>query len=229
MLAFAGGIMLGTVCFEMFPESVRGFGYLGTSGAFAAIGAAVFGMLLTGGLSLIVGKSAGKGKAGICSAAGAADVLKTADGEDKRRMLKAGIIMLVAIALHNFPEGMAIGAAGASEVSLGVTVAIVIAVHNVPEGMAIGAPLAGGGMKAAWTVALCALAGGATAVGAVTGVALGGIGETASAVCLAVAGGAMLYVTFADIFAEASALKGKLPSISALAGIVCAAAFVFAR
>lgn len=54
---------------------------------------------------------------------------------DKKSLLKAGIIMLLAIALHNLPEGMAIGATGASDTQTGILIAIIIAVHNIPEGM----------------------------------------------------------------------------------------------
>lgn len=146
---------------------------------------------------------------------------------NKGKLLSAGILMLVAIALHNFPEGMAIGAAGASQTSLGVIMAIVIAVHNIPEGMAIGAPLTGGGVKPLYAVLLSALAGFATVLGALIGLLLGTLGQFALAASMAAAGGAMLYVTFGSLFPQSVKLTGKFPSASCLSGVLVSALFVF--
>ena len=222
VLAFAGGVMLGTAAFEMLPEAIECFGLGDRRDALAAIGALLGGAAIICGLSKFVeylGKRQSAGTSGL--------VCILAEGADKKRMLGAGIIMLVAIALHNFPEGMAIGGAGSHELGLGVTVAIVIAVHNVPEGMAIAAPLAGGGMKAGRTILLTCLAGSATAAGALVGLAVGGLGGVATGICLGAAAGAMMYVTFADIFGEACALAGKLPSAEIFAGTLVAACFVY--
>ena len=66
----------------------------------------------------------------------------------------AGLVMMVAIALHNLPEGMVIGASYAIEPDItsnlfsgsGFIMAIVIGLHNIPEGMAVSVPLISGGM-----------------------------------------------------------------------------------
>lgn len=155
--------------------------------------------------------------------------LALAEGVYRRRdMIKAGTVMLIAIALHNFPEGMAIGAGGALKTEMGALIAIIIAVHNIPEGMAISAPLVSGGVSAVKSVILTALAGGATVIGAVAGLALGEIGELATGICLSLAGGAMLYVTFCEILPESISLAGDVPSVSMLAGLITSIIFVFA-
>lgn len=157
--------------------------------------------------------------------AGAADV---SERERRRELVKAGTVMLIAIALHNFPEGMAIGAAGAVQTKMGVLVALIIAVHNIPEGMAIAAPLVSGGVRSGKAILLTALAGGATVLGALIGLAVGGLGDIATGVCMSLAGGAMLYVTFCDILPETIHLTdGAVPSASMLTGIICAAVFVY--
>ena len=148
---------------------------------------------------------------------------------DKKSLLKAGVIMLLAIALHNLPEGMAIGATGASNTQTGILIAIIIAVHNIPEGMAISAPLASGGVKGWKTVLLTALAGAATVLGAVIGLAVGGISKLASGICMGLAGGAMLYVTFCEILPQSILMEeGRVPAVSMLVGIICSMIFVFA-
>ena len=153
------------------------------------------------------------------------------NGTEKRRreLIKAGTIMLIAIALHNFPEGMAIGASGTLETQMGVLIALIIALHNIPEGMAISAPLVSGGVHGGKAILLTALAGGATVIGAVFGLAVGGLGELATGICLSLASGAMLYVTFCDILPQSISLNsGEVPSLSMLAGLIFSIIFVFA-
>ncbi len=242
VLGFAGGVMLGVVCFSMLPESLEGFAVLGHAGAFAALGTLTAGMLAIFVINAPVSRlehlrfadRKAEGRALLMGAILASRTVATqsasaGEKRGRRELMRAGVIMFVAIAMHNLPEGMAIGAAGAAQTSMGVLVAIVIAVHNIPEGMAIGAPLAGAGVKPLAAISLACLAGAATVVGAVMGLLLGGLGAIATGICLALAGGAMLYVTLFDLFSEAtSLLEGKLPSLSILLGIVCAAAFVYA-
>ncbi len=146
-----------------------------------------------------------------------------------RAMIKAGTVMFIAIALHNFPEGMAIGASGTLQTQMGILIALIIAIHNVPEGMAIAAPLVSGGVHGAKAVALTALAGCTTVIGAVFGLAVGGLGELATGICLSLASGAMLYVTVCDILPQSIALNnGEAPSVSMLTGLVFSIVFVFA-
>lgn len=147
---------------------------------------------------------------------------------DSKRLFKAGVIMLIAIALHNFPEGMAIGAAGVASTSTGILLAVIIAVHNIPEGMAIAAPLVGGGVKWYTAVGLTALAGAATALGALIGLAVGGTSLIATGICMGIAGGAMLFVTLCEILPQAIVLNGgKVPAASMFTGMVCAIVFVY--
>lgn len=148
--------------------------------------------------------------------------------DNRKAMIKAGTIMLIAIALHNFPEGMAIGASGSLGAEMGALIALIIAVHNIPEGMAIAAPLVSGGVSGIKAVILTALAGGATVLGASLGLAVGGLGEIATGVCLSLASGAMLFVTFCEILPQSISMNnGDVPSVSMLAGLICSIIFVF--
>lgn len=224
VLAFAAGVMLGISFLEMLPEATECFELSKRANALATFGAFMAGAAATGVLSALVGRL----KKRHLGDKNALVAIAALDREaDKKRMFKAGLIMLIAIALHNFPEGMAIGGAGSHETAMGVSVAIAIAVHNVPEGMAIAAPLAGGGMRAWKAVVLSCLAGSATVLGAIFGLLIGGTGGAAAGACLAAAAGAMVYVSAAELLKEAAATTGKLPWMSLLAGLMCAAAFVY--
>jgi len=59
----------------------------------------------------------------------------------KKRLLRMGLFSALAIAIHNFPEGMATFFAALDNPALGVSIAIAIAIHNIPEGIAVSVPL----------------------------------------------------------------------------------------
>lgn len=60
---------------------------------------------------------------------------------DHRRILRMSVLSLIAIAIHNFPEGMATFVASLKNIELGASIAIAIAIHNIPEGIAIAVPV----------------------------------------------------------------------------------------
>lgn len=249
VLSFAGGVMVGVVTFEMLPEAVEYSKIENSfeqSGILIAVSALVVGMLIIFGLNKmldVIENMRGTHKSieelhhetkvieanDALMEANACGNTAAVQAVDKKSLLKAGLIMLLAIAFHNLPEGMAIGASGASNSQTGILVAIIIAVHNIPEGMAISAPLASGGIKGWKTILLTALAGAATVVGALIGLAVGGISRLASGICMGLAGGAMLYVTFCEILPQSILMEeGRVPAVSMLVGIVCSMVFVFA-
>ena len=139
----------------------------------------------------------------------------------------AGLVMAAAIALHNVPEGMVIGASfarSAKEMLLnrgGLTMAIVIGLHNVPEGMAVAVPLISGGMPKWRSVLVTALTGFPTILGAVLGFAVGAMGATALALSLSFASGAMLYVVFGELLPESILMwRSKLPATATIFGML---------
>jgi len=129
--------------------------------------------------------------------------------------------MLFAIALHNIPEGLAMGAAGFVDSNLAISIALLIGLHNIPEGMAISAPLIAGGISKLKTVILVMVAGATTLLGALAGIAIGGISEYAVSIAFAMAGGAMLYIVFSEILPHCIVTsKDRLPTIFVLVGVV---------
>lgn len=218
VLSFAGGVMVGVVTFEMLPEAIEYSkieNAIEQSGILIAVAALVVGMLVIFGLNKLldvienmrdthrsIEELHHETKVIEANDALNADAVATVKTQevDKKSLLKAGIIMLLAIALH-----------------------------NLPEGMAISAPLASGGVKGWKTILLTALAGAATVLGAVIGLAVGGISKLASGICMGLAGGAMLYVTFCEILPQSILMEeGRVPAVSMLVGIICSMIFVFA-
>jgi ZIP family zinc transporter len=52
-----------------------------------------------------------------------------------------GVFSALAIAIHNFPEGLATFMTGINDPALGISIAVAIAIHNIPEGLAVSAPI----------------------------------------------------------------------------------------
>ena len=142
----------------------------------------------------------------------------------------AGLVMAAAVALHNVPVGMAIGAtfAGAAHGGGGVLAALIIGLHNIPEGMSIAAPLLAGGGKPAGAVGIAALSGLPTILGALAGYGAGTMNPLVLAVSLSFAAGAMLYVIFGELLPESEHLwQSRLSGLSTMLGMLLGMALIF--
>ena len=106
--------------------------------------------------------------------------------------------------------------------------AIMIGLHNIPEGMAVSVPLVAGGMHKAKAVVITALSGAPTVIGAVIGYYTGSIGDTALALSLSFASGAMLYVVFGELLPESILMwRSKLPAFAVMTGLLVGLLIIF--
>ena len=85
------------------------------------------------------------------------------------KLMRMGLFTALAIAIHNFPEGLATFFAALEDPTLGVPIAIAIALHNIPEGISVSVPIfyATGSRKKAFTLSV--LSGVSEPVGAIVG------------------------------------------------------------
>ena len=139
----------------------------------------------------------------------------------KRDLLKIGIIVSIGLAIHNFPEGLAIGSGFEASVSLGYSLALVICIHDIPEGISMAVPMKNGGMKVSKVIFYVILSGITTGIGAFFGKIIGGISEKVIAMCLAFAAGAMLYIVSGELTPESNKLyNGRLKTIGNVVGFI---------
>jgi ZIP family zinc transporter len=139
------------------------------------------------------------------------------------------ILLILAITLHNFPEGLAVGvafgavAAGMPSATLpaAIALAIGIGIQNFPEGLAVAMPLRGEGMsrwKSFWYGQASALV---EPVAAVLGVSIVLAARAALPYALSFAAGAMLFVVIEQLIPESQAGSNTdLATTSAMAGFV---------
>ena len=240
LLSFAAGIMLAVVCFDLMSEPIQMMneGSLDWYTPLIVAIAVIAGYAVVYLLNFVIDKHDNpEVKHVYAQHPTTADYLDELIHSDhmqahkysNKKLFTAGLVMLSAIALHNMPEGMVIGASYAGTENLlsnlfsgsGFIMAIVIGLHNVPEGMAVSVPLVSGGMGKIKATLLTALSGLPTVFGALIGYALGGINQIMLTLSLGFASGAMLYVVFGELLPEAILMwKSKLPALSVFVGVV---------
>ena len=239
LLSFAAGVMLAVVSFDLVVEAIETNVGVGVVIAAVAIGVAVIYIL-----NRIIDHKTNPQVPHIDeNHPKTADDLKELIHSDhleqhyinkdsKMSLFVAGIVMVCAIALHNIPEGMTIGAAYASNDgvmgSAAIMLAVLIGMHNIPEGMAVSVPLIAGGMRKWKAVLITASSGIPTVVGALLGFMLGELGPLGLALSLGFASGAMLYVVFGEILPQAILMyHSKRPAFSAIGGMLVGLFIIF--
>ena len=216
LLSFAAGIMTSIVCFGMLPEAIE------LSGVVVSIIGLIIGIVLILFLNKLVDKITNLSDENMKIHYTHEELYHQEKViKSRTKMLRSGIIMLIAISLHNIPEGLAIGAGGTYNFQLGALLTVMVTLHNLPEGMAVAAPLLAGGMNR-WKAVFWTTASGApTVLGGFLGILIGNISSTAIALSLAAAGGAMLYVVFGEIIPQSVVMtKSRIAPLVTLFGIL---------
>ena len=136
-------------------------------------------------------------------------------------MLKTGIVVSIGLAIHNFPEGLAIGSGMGASFKLGLSLAIAICFHDIPEGISMALPMKSGGMNKSKIIFYVILSGITTGIGAFFGGIVGQISNAVIGIGLSFAAGAMLYIVSGELIPEANKLySGKFSSIGNLLGFI---------
>lgn len=189
MLGIASGVMVSLVFADLMPEAIHA-GSIAYPDSKLGMVVAFFGFIV-GALSMTL----------IDKALPHQHFLNFEPGADPK-LYKTGVLTALGIAIHNLPEGLAIGAGFAHSEELGITLFIAIALHNLPEGLALGAPLVGCGLCRRKVISIGAMAGLPMAVGAFLGAAFGSISHAAVSLSLGMAAGAMMYIVADELIPE---------------------------
>lgn len=200
ILSFASGLMMAVICFDLIPEALA-ITHLGN----VLIGI-ILGIIAMIACDLLVEKKFSQ--------------TKRFEGE-KNALLKTGIIVSIGLAIHNFPEGLAIGSGFEASMKLGLSLALAICLHDIPEGISMAVPMKNGGMKISKVIFYVVLSGITTGVGAFFGAIVGSISETIIAMCLSFAAGAMLYLVSGELIPESNQLyHGRMTALGNMIGFL---------
>ena len=198
-----GAVML--LAFKRIPmrvfDTMIGF----ASGVMAA--ASIFGLIIpgvaAGGLWRVIGGFLAGALIVFAFDMHLPELFRKAGRPPLSRFVHQGLLMAGTIALHNIPEGFAVGAGYASgRPGLGLFLALAIGLQNIPEGTAVAAPLIAGGVRRRRSVLLATLSGLMEPIAAVAGFALVRYVGSLLPAALGFAAGAMLYAVSHDLLPE---------------------------
>jgi len=123
-------------------------------------------------------------------------------------LLGLGYLIMLGIAMHDLPEGMAIALGSELKARTGMVIALAIGIHNIPEGMAIAAPLLMAGLRKFHILILVLLLGFITPLGTLAGLFLLEVLPGVLPWLMGIASGIMAYLVFGQLWPEAGR-KGK--------------------
>lgn len=200
ILSFAAGVMLSAAIFGLIMPSLEYGGSYGIIVTVAGIFAGAFSLNVIDKLVPHLHKLAG------------------VDSEaHNNKKLNNILLFVMAIAIHNFPEGIAAGVGfGAGDTSRALLIAGGIALQNIPEGMVIIAPMLSAGVPAKKTFIIAMLTGLVEVIGTFLGYFAVNIASVILPFALAFAGGTMLYVVSDEMIPETHAHGNERSSTYAL-------------
>jgi ZIP family zinc transporter len=121
------------------------------------------------------------------------------------KLMRTGIFTALAIAIHNFPEGLATFIAAFKEPKIATAIAIAVAIHNIPEGIAVSVPIyyAAGSRKKAFFYSF--LSGLSEPIGALVGylILMPFINDTLMGVVFALVAGIMVFISLDELLPSA--------------------------
>ena len=156
--------------------------------------------------------------------------------EGKACGLGKSAMLALAVALHNLPEGMAVGVVAAGWLAgtegigaaAAMTLSLGIALQNLPEGAIVSMPLKTSGLSRGRAFFYGAASGFVEPVGALLTIALASFVTPLLPYFLGFAAGAMLYVVFGELLPESAALwRNRVPALAAVAGILVGMMIVY--
>ena len=201
-LAFASGVMLSVSIFDLIPESLTMYHSLTKNSVFITIT-----IFITIGLIIPL----------------FIDKILPNKLDQSSKLYKLGIFAMIAIIIHNIPEGIATYISSETNLKLGISITIAIAMHNIPEGISIAMPVyyATGNKKKA--IVLTFISGMSEPLGALLAYLFLKpiVNDTIMGGLFAIIAGIMTYISVIELLPSALQYKEKKKTIiSFLIGII---------
>lgn len=196
-LGFSAGVMLFVSFVDIFPEALAGFTNQYPNNAMLATCIAFFaGMGLIALIDFLIPEGENPHEMNYSELLSAEHKI-----QDTKKFHRMGIMLMISIAIHNFPEGLATFAISLNELKNALPIVIAIALHNIPEGVAVAVPIyqaTGSRIKA---LSYSLLSGLSEPLGALIGflLLLPFWNATIEAIILAITAGIMVYISIDEL------------------------------
>ncbi len=131
-------------------------------------------------------------------------------------------LFIIAITIHNFPEGMSVGVSfGNGDIKNGMVLATAIGIQNIPEGLAVALPLVGLGYNKWKAIGIATLTGLVEPVGGLLGITMVTVFTPIIPIAMGFAAGAMLFVISEEIIPETHASgRSRIATFSLMMGFI---------
>ncbi|MDW7710484.1 MAG: zinc transporter ZupT [Deferrisomatales bacterium] len=207
-LGFSAGVMVYVSFVEIFPKAEEALtaGLGEVWGGWVTVGAFFGGIALIGVIDRLVPKYENPHEMhAIEEMEQRLEALPRDEAHDFAKLRRMGILTALAIAVHNFPEGLATFTAALTDPALGVAIAVAVAIHNIPEGIAISVPIYFATRSRRKAFVLSFLSGLAEPVGAVAGylLLLPFLGPATLGVAFAGVAGIMVFISLDQLLPAA--------------------------
>lgn len=197
LFGFTSGLMLAMVSFDILPEAL-------SANRVDLVG---IGMLIGAGIGLLLDEIVPSMQAHF----------KTND----LKMSRAGIILVLGIAIHNIPEGFSLGTLAFTSPETIVHFSIVLGLHSIPEGIALAIPFKNTEIKLRQLLYMPLLLGAFMGMGSVLGFVLSSLRRRLVVTVLGMAAGIILYIICEELMPESKKIwNGRMTTIMAIAGML---------
>ncbi len=214
LLGFAAGVMLGAAFLSLFLPALQ-------SDLWFALAGLLLGALALAAFEAVFPSThrAGSRRDGRT---------RVDKNEVKKARLRRSLVIAAAVALHNLPEGFAVGVGHMSGFErAGMALAVAMGTHNIPEGLVVGTTLLEEGISRWKILVYATLTGLVEPLAAVAGVLLLDRADTILPFSLAFAAGAMFYVVSDELIPESHGHGyERLSTFGVIAGIILMAVLV---
>ncbi|RLF59226.1 MAG: zinc transporter ZupT [Thermoplasmata archaeon] len=126
-LGFSAGVMIYISFVELLPNALENIGQ------FWGVTAFFIGILVIGIIDIFIPEEINPHHF--------TQIVKNTNSKTNAKLMRTGMFTALAIAIHNFPEGLATFGTALTNVKLGIMIAIAIAIHNIPEGISVSMPI----------------------------------------------------------------------------------------
>lgn len=126
-LGFSAGVMIYISFVELLPVSFTSIGQ------FWGVVAFFIGIIIVGIIDMFIPEKTNPHHF--------TEIIENIDPKSNTKLMRTGVLTAIAIAIHNFPEGLATFGTSITNINLGLMIAIAIAIHNIPEGISVSMPI----------------------------------------------------------------------------------------
>lgn len=186
-LSFSAGVMLYVSFMEIFPESMEWLSgiYGEHKGSLLAVILLMLGILIAGLIDYLIPDH----------------VTTNMISNNKVKLRRVGIFAAIALAVHNFPEGIITFMTGLKSISLSIPIAVAIALHNIPEGISVALPILNATGKKRKAFFWASLSGMAEPLGAILGfiVLRNYLNDLTFGILFALIAGIMIYLSLDEM------------------------------